>query len=225
MISIIAILAGLLLPVISKVTQNAYKVQAKTAETQIIAAIKSYQTDYGTYPVPPSLNSQTVETTDWTYTPSSGNAPLFNVLRALNTDSVYNTRKVVYFEGNDAKSASQPKAGFVPTSSAGGNIGNRGSGTTGAAVNVGDFLDPWGNEYCIRIDSGYTNAVYNPYVAGNETTQSADDTGTAITAQNQAQFLLLGVAVWSHGADGALGVYNGSASALPPTSDDVVSWQ
>ena len=52
-ISIIAVLAGLLLPVVSKVTENARKVSAKSTETQIVSAINSFQTDYGQYPVAP----------------------------------------------------------------------------------------------------------------------------------------------------------------------------
>ncbi len=50
-ISIIAVLAGLLLPVVSKVTENARKVSAKSTETQIVSAVNSFQTDYGQYPV------------------------------------------------------------------------------------------------------------------------------------------------------------------------------
>ncbi len=49
-ISIIAVLAGLLLPVVSKVTENARKVSAKSTETQIVSAVNSFQTDYGQYP-------------------------------------------------------------------------------------------------------------------------------------------------------------------------------
>ena len=219
-ITIIAVLAGLLLPVVSKVTQNSYKVQTKAAATQIVAAVKNYQTDYGTYPTPPSSNSTTIETTDWTYTTS--NAPLFYVLRALNTDAVYNTRKVVYFEGNDAKNANQPKSGFVPQTATV-PTGNRGSSGVANTVVAGDYVDAWGNQFCIRIDSGYTNAVYNPYVDAEATGSASNDT-VAISSSNQSSYLLTGVIVWTHGGDGALGTY-GTAASPTAIGDDVISWQ
>ena len=50
-ITIIAVLAGLLLPVTQKVLENSRKVSAKNTELQIIAAVNSYQTEYGQYPV------------------------------------------------------------------------------------------------------------------------------------------------------------------------------
>ena len=235
-ITIIAVLAGLLLPVASKVTQNSYKAQTKGAAVQIVTAVKNYQTDYGSYPNPPSVNGTapvngTPSDTTYPISTTVGNAALFNVLRAKNTDTTYNIRKVFYFEGNDAKSATQPKAGFVPYNSPGGAIGNKGTGTTNATVNIGDFLDSWGNEYYIRIDTGSTNAVINPYYAGDETTTS-DDTANyqplsaannGPNASGQTPCLLLGVIVWTHGSDGMIGT-NGTL-AVPPASDDVVSWQ
>ena len=48
-ITIIAILAGLLLPVVNSVLNNAHKTEAKSTEMQIVAAVKNYYTEYGQY--------------------------------------------------------------------------------------------------------------------------------------------------------------------------------
>jgi prepilin-type N-terminal cleavage/methylation domain-containing protein len=212
-ISIIAVLAGLLLPVVNKVLNNAKKTQAKAAETQIVSAITSYQTDYGAYPVPaPAAGGTPMDTT---YNDSQKNNTLFLVLRALNQDYAttgLNTRRTVYFEGPDAKSLTVPTGGFVPANAAAptGNLGDTSEGTP----QVGDFLDPWGGEYFIRIDSNYTNAVDNPYTTDEAATTS--DIGTETSTSTTV--LRHPVVVWSHGADGVLG----TTASL---GDDVDSWQ
>ena len=204
-ITIIAVLAGLLLPVVSKVTQNSYKVQTKTAEMQIVASVKSFQTDYGVYPVPANT------TTDYAYAPSTTNAPLFWVLRATetanNVATPLNTRSIVYFEGNDARSLGSPKSGFVPGTDTSAKGNSNGGGTS---LSPGDFVDSWGNRYGILMDSDYNNVVANPYT-GSYTVSNVNST-------DSTQVLRLGVVVWSVGSDGLLG------TATNP-GDDVISWQ
>ena len=145
-ITIIAVLAGLLLPVVSKVTTNAQKVQAKSTEMQIVAAIKSFQTDYGIYPVMPTYsNNGTSDTTYGASSPTS--SKLMDILRADGqgddaTGTTLNTRRVVYIEMPVAKNLSSPKNG----------IGQD-----------GQPYDPWGTPYIIVIDSNYDNAITNPY--------------------------------------------------------------
>ena len=145
-ITIIGILAGLLLPVVSKVTTNARKVEARSTELQIVTAIKNYQTEYGMYPVPPNTVNQ-----DVTYGESSPTtATLMDVLRAdgLSLDSAsggnLNPRGIVYFEMAPAKNLSKPKSGI---------------GSDGFPY------DPWGRTYFLTVDSNYDNSVVNPYTA------------------------------------------------------------
>lgn len=227
-ISIIAVLAGLLLPVISKVTDNAKKVSAKATETQIVAAVNNYQTEYGQYPVvaPNPAADTTYDGTGGTSSTGNSNGVLFNVLRALNnpgntgTDaySLLNSRHIVYFEGKNVKNTTVPRDGFIQA-----KAGASPNGVTGA-LSVGDLVDPWGNEYCVRIDSGYTNAVWNPYGEGNtspSTSKSDDGTETA----TETRVLRTGAIAWSYGVDGKLA--NGMAPSTPYTviGDDVASWQ
>ena len=143
-ISIIAVLAGILLPVAGSVMNNARKVQAKNTELQIVSAVKSFQTDYGVYPVMPSDNPGG---TDVTYGASNPLASgLMDVLRdnGQPNDLALNTRRVVYLEMPVAKNFAKPTNG----------IGQD-----------GQPYDPWGKSYEIIIDANYDNAISNPYTA------------------------------------------------------------
>ncbi len=241
-ITIIALLAGLLLPVIGAVTEKAKKTEAKATESQIIAAVKSYQTEYGQYPVDPQ--SPAVDATFDVNGPSLStglyghNYILMNVLRASNstvatgspttTYKALNSKQVVYFDSKDVKNIASARSGFIPTAAtmtaAASNKGN-------IVFSAGDLIDPWGNLYYVRIDSDYSTMVYNPY--------PASDTGTAINYGNgnsdggtvdpntKTTVLRTDVISWSPGKDGYMGQYpNGTGTAAAITyGDDVVSWQ
>ena len=213
-ISIIAILAGLLLPVVNKAMENARKTAAKSAVTQMVAAVNNYQTDYGQYPVVTGMTSY-VSGSDYTFGTDGHNYQLFLVLRALNANAtdgtaVLNTRRTVYFEGKNVRNASNPKDGFVQTV------------PTGGTFTVGDFVDPWGHAYLVRLDSNYSNAIQNPYKDGTHTSPTATD-GPSIA---ETDVLHLGAGAMSYGFDGVVGT-KGTAPISPYTAigDDVVSWQ
>ena len=210
-ITIIAVLAGLLLPVVSKVTENARKVEAKSAETQIISAVKSFQTYYGVYPAPAGMVNNATPTDLAFAPPNTSNAPLFYILRATESangvGTPANTRSVVYFEGNDAKNTSSPRSGFVQSTATTAK-GNPKAGSPG--LSPGDFVDPWGNRYGILTDTNYNNVVTNPYTG----TYTNDDP----TISDSTKDLRFGVVVWLPGNDG---VFSTTASPI----DDVISWQ
>ena len=217
-IVIISILAGLLLPVVSKVTNSAYKTSTKAAELQIVGAINSFQTDYGMYPVPTTSQATgTPGTSDLTFLPSVSNAPLFTVLRATEPTGTtqVNTRAVVYFQGQDAKSPTYPKNGFVPTTATSAKSNSNAGG--GTSLSPGDYVDSWGNRYGIVMDTDYNNVVANPY---SSTAAGADDA----TVTDGTKVLRFGVAVWTYGTDGKLG-NNGTLPTDGTYYDDVVSWQ
>lgn len=216
-ITIIAVLAGLLLPVTQKVLENARKTSAKSTETQIVGAVNSYQVEYGQFPVvlaggvPADISFGVGTTTD--------NVTLFNVLRALNsndaTTSALNSRHIVYFESKNAKNASSPRDGFVTTAPATGNPNNP------VTLKEGDLVDPWGNLYLVRVDSGYTNAVLNPYSGGGD-----DDSATQAADPTNKDVLRTPVISWSYGNDGLKGDKGRAVTVYSPTpGDDVDSWQ
>ena len=221
-IAIISILAGLLLPVVNKVTNNAYKTSTKAAERQIIGAINSFETDYGMYPVPTAAQANLAPNTDLAFPPTASNAPLFTVLRATEPagTTMVNTKAVVYFQGQDAKGTTYPKNGFVPSAAAlNGNTPKSNSNNTTSVLTLtsGDYVDSWGNRYGIVMDTNYNNVVANPYAAG----APGNDTATVTDSTLVLHF---GVAVWTYGTDG----YSGSKAAPVAAGnyyDDVVSWQ
>lgn len=200
-IAIIAVLIGLFFPAFSVVQKQARKAQAKNDLTQIVNAVNAFYTEYGKYPLP-GLPAGTPPDY-YTYGPGGNqatNEALFTELRGCTAITgscpavaALNTRQIVFISPPDVKNAASPRLG----------IGT----TTGAGGNRGQYFDPWGNNYVIRIDADYNNQVVNPYAAN----AGADP-------------LSIGVIALSLGADKSGGV--GSANKNAGTaSDDVISWQ
>ena len=190
-IAIIAILIGLLFPAFKAVQNQARQTQAKNDLTQIVNAVNAYYTEYGQYPL--------AITADTTYGPGgtpATNETLFRELRGCTgaTGScpgaaTSNARQIVFISPPDVKNSASPRSGI---------------GT--AAGNLGQYFDPWGNNYVVRIDGDYNNQVANPYSANAGATPN----------------LQIGVIAWSRGLDGAGGSGDKNAGAA---SDDVISWQ
>jgi prepilin-type N-terminal cleavage/methylation domain-containing protein len=184
-IMIIAILTTLAFPVFQGVQNHAKRTQAKNDLTQIVIAGNAYYTEYGRYPLTPATAADT------TYGATATNDQLFNELRSVN--ALQNPRRIVFLSPPDAKDANNPRAG----------IGS-------VAATAGQFFDPWGKPYLVRLDTDYDNQVANPY---------AQNAGSA-------PFLRSGVIAWSFGKDGL------SQSTTAPSDknagtnkDDVISWQ
>jgi prepilin-type N-terminal cleavage/methylation domain-containing protein len=175
-IVIISILIGLAFPVVSTMQNQFKKTQAKNDLTQIITAANAFYTEYGRYP--------TIETTDAsaTYGTGTSSGTLFNELRGKTAS--LNTRQIVFISPPEDSTQPSPK----------GKIGSD-----------GQFYDPWGSAYALRIDADYDNQVANPY--GGIGGAGADP-------------IRQGVIAWSLGKDLTLGK-NGKFTA----SDDVISWQ
>jgi hypothetical protein len=136
----------------------------------------------------------------YTYGPGgdqTNNQALFTELRGCTANAgscpgaaTLNTRQIVFISPPDVKNSASPRSGI---------------GT--ATANKGQYFDPWGSNYVIRIDADYNNQVANPY-----------------TANAGANPLQLGVIALSLGSDQLGGV--GSADKNASTaSDDVISWQ
>jgi prepilin-type N-terminal cleavage/methylation domain-containing protein len=137
-ISIIAILMGLLFPTVNAVKNQAKKVQAKNDVTQLVVAVKAYYTEYGKYPLPTGSNSQT----DFTYDSGNSNQNLMKILMGDDHWSL-NPRRIQFLEPSVAK----------------------GDGYYGVQLEndeIGEYLDPWVQlqnssnwQYRVRIDSDY----------------------------------------------------------------------
>jgi len=198
-IVIIATLMGLAFPAFQAVMNQARKTQAKNDLTQIVTAVNAFYTEYGKYPVTGT------GTSDLTFGPSGApttNETLMDPLRGTEATPTLNPRQVVFLSPAYVKDSTNPRSGVV--------------GTAGATF--GQFFDPWGTNFAIRIDADYSNDITNPYGANN-------GAGPATLRQ--------GVIAWSLGKNGALG---GGAAASGFTdesgtagvfsgSSDVISWQ
>ncbi|MHA3774327.1 type II secretion system protein [Verrucomicrobiota bacterium sgz303538] len=202
-IAIIAILMGLLFPAISAVKENARRVQAKNDATQILTAVKAYNTEYGRYPSveDPSKKKEKGAQEDSAVGDKDANMAmrnntLFNTLRALpeglNDKHKLNPRRVVFFEGKGVSNPAQPRAGFVER---------------GAEDIKGCFYDPWGKEYNVILDADYDNTIkvreYYTDVPDDESPKT-------------------GVVVFSLGKDNKLGTKNDKKLK---DADDIVSWK
>ncbi len=180
-LSIVLVLLGLLFPAYQGAQNQARKVQARNDVTQIVVAVTAYYTEYGKYPLSPSSPADT------TYGRTVTNDKILNELRSV--DATDNPRGIVFISPPYAKDAGDPRAGIST-----------------APGNAGQYFDPWGQPYRIRVDTNYDNQVSNPYPADN-------------SVPNIRQ----GAIAWSSGKDGKAPDNGGAQSAK--NSDDVISWQ
>ena len=219
--AIIAILVGLLFPVVNSVMNSSRKTQASADETRIMTAVEAYKTDYGRLP----LNSDQLggasvvggnTPKDTVYgNPGPGNTypsyMLFDILRAIpetsandpsgkqyNLNNQLNVRQVVYFQAPNVKNPNNPRNGFLLSS----------YNSKQYTIAPGSLVDPWGGEYIVWLDAnadGDLNYMVCQIYSGY--TQNQGPSGD--------------VQVASMGPDGTLGT-NGNGK--PAGSDDVLSW-
>ena len=226
-ISIIAVLAGLLLPVAGRVSENARRVSAKAAMMHIVTAVKSYQSDYGVYPVAVTTTAAGTAPTDTTYDDTTHNGTLFKVLRNMQVGdsdpavAAMNSRRTVYFEYKDVKNAAAPRDGFVPAPATGSTTPSVGANKI--TMKTGDLVDPWGNLYRVRIDTGYTDKVVDPFQV---TSSTADDTVKSDGTSDPADSYLVHTSViaWSIGQNST----QYDATKTTPTYDasgNVATWR
>jgi len=213
-IAIIAILMGLLLPALNAAKNAARKASAKSDLSQLVTAVKAFQTDYGLYPI------VTTGTTDIEYgsTGENHNYNVINVLRADNTYNVQggtgtgitiNTRQTIYLDVPLVKSTTSPKSGL----GTGTETGNPGAG--------GEWYDPWGSPYIVAIDgnnNGYVDSSSKMVLLGYKDVNYITTSGTSVPSPA----LQTGCIAGSFGADHLQGSA-GNDDYIG--SDDVLSWQ
>jgi type II secretory pathway pseudopilin PulG len=180
------------------VQNQAKQTQAKNDLTQIVNAVNAFYTDYGKYPL-------ATAGADVTFGPGgTANKQLLTELRACAgatgscpAAALLNPRQIVFISPPDVKDPANPRSGIALLATTINSI----------SVAIGDFVDPWGTPYNVRIDGNYNNQVAKPY--GNNNGAGPDP-------------LQQGVIAWSLGKDQTLGT---NGNNIYTNSDDVISWQ
>jgi prepilin-type N-terminal cleavage/methylation domain-containing protein len=251
-IAIIAILAAMLLPVLSRAKIAAQKRQAAVEISQIVGAIQQYDSVYGRFPVSPAAQSAAAVTNgDFTYggvfqtpsgtpvtvgTPVNGsiltNSEVVAILMDLtnysnggwtvNTNHQKNPQRTIFL---NAKMSGYDPAANDPQPPGGVDI-------------TGVYRDPWGSPYVISMDLNYDEQCQDAFYSLHNVSQTASGSQTGINGlfnPNSATpdtdtFLYHGkVMVWSAGPDRKIdpnpsSTPDGKANA-GVNKDNVLNWQ
>ena len=232
-ISIIAILAGLLLPVISKARTTAKIAQTKVEINSIANAISKYEADYSRYPASQKLRANAADG-DFTFgtfyfgigflknkqgqqLPSIVNGyPYENcnaeVMAALldrtnlvwNLNHALNPNKIGYLTPKEVNDT-KPTPGVGPD---------------------GVYRDPWGNPYIITVDLNGDGKCRDAFYKFGKVSLMQGDKGfnglyraSALPDDFQANKPIM---VWSFGPDGWA---DGQKPAnVAPNKDNILSW-
>lgn len=201
----LAVVMALLFPAGSP-PDAARRAQAATDAQSIVTAINSYVLEYGCFPgetdpwAPPEKLDRALGD------PAAGlahvpNRLIFDILRNINSpanpNNAYNQRQIIYLEARTASDPKNPKGGFLDDPSASADL-------------KGCWFDPWGQQYCVVMDTDRDGHL--------DLTRFYDDfTGAAAPKLKAGAFSL--------GKDGQIG-NKGDHHYRTGTdkSDDIVSW-
>jgi prepilin-type N-terminal cleavage/methylation domain-containing protein len=131
-ISIIAVLASLSVPVIGRALLSSKRSKAQTEVASLATAIRAYFNEYSRFP------HQSLGTAEYL----DGNSDLINVLRAIdgegNSQHGFNRKRIVFLEVSDA-SLSRNSDGEVEANP--------------------DMVDPWGQPYRVVVDINFSGSI------------------------------------------------------------------
>ena len=235
-ISIIAILAGLLLPVISKARTTAKVAQAKVEINSIANAISKYEADYSRYPASPKARGNAGDgdfTFGTVYTDQSGSpspltykqgAPLPKIANGYNYENcnaevmaALLDRTNLFWNLNHAMNPN--KIGYLTAK----EVSDRklpGIGPDGV------FRDPWSNPYIITLDLNGDGKCRDAFYRSDLVSQMQGDKGLngLFRASAQANVFEANkpIMVWSFGPDGKVN-FNAKANVLE-NKDNILSW-
>jgi prepilin-type N-terminal cleavage/methylation domain-containing protein len=137
-IAIIGILMALLFPAVTGAINAAKKAQAQNDSAQLAVAAQAFFTEYGKHALQWQWDDE-----DWTFDSGNPNKTLMEILTATGAQATNNPRMIVFLETKTAKKS--------------------GTNWVNGIAPDGNFYDPWGTPYYIRIDCNYNNQVRSPY--------------------------------------------------------------
>ncbi len=212
-IAIISILMALLFPAIASAREGARRAKAGTVVKDIVNACKNYANDYGKFPPVVAAKGGAGANTYVSFGDITAgkckvdNNQLFDILRAIpraggeNAANALNPRQQRYFEQPKATDIKNPRDGFV-------------DGSDFPAAKLGQLIDPWGNEYCVVLDTD-----------GDDIIDMGTDFYSDLTGDNSVRAPAAAFSMAKDGIRGGKGypgLFRKTSSTLPP--DDVVSW-
>jgi prepilin-type N-terminal cleavage/methylation domain-containing protein len=246
-ISIIAILAGLLLPVISKARTTAKVAQAKVEINSIANAISKYEADTSRYPASQNLRAAAGDG-DFTfgteymqstgshislkdknllpYEAASGNIPVRKVVNGYKLYENCNAevmaalldRTNLYWNVNHAMNPT--KIGYLTAKEVSDRKPSPGVGLDGV------FRDPWSNPYIITVDLNGDGKCRDAFYRSDAVSLMQADKGLngLFRSGSQANAFECNkpIMVWSFGPDGKVN-FNAKANTLE-NKDNILSW-
>jgi prepilin-type N-terminal cleavage/methylation domain-containing protein len=250
-IAIIAILAAMLLPVLSVAQQHAKKTQAHLECSNIANAIQQYESDYSRFPVSSAVQASGAE--DFTYggtfqTPNNGAYQI----GTTNNGQIYTNSDVIailldytnyqnnYDSGTwtaNTNHMKNPKRSIYLSNT---HPSNWDPGQGGLPQpGIGDDLvyrDPWGNPYVISMDLDEDNETFDafyetvPVGSSSDTAAASGLVGLNWQVENGVGGYAFhgNVMVWSAGQDGKIDPNIGGTGANAingANKDNVLSWQ
>ena len=230
-IAIIAILAALLLPVLSRVRLSAYKNEAKIQVNDIATAIQAYDSAYGRFPVSPYAQqlaaSFSAGGSDITYggyyTNASGltwpntTTPTASAYDATNSEVIAILMDYTNFPNpsygsstvNTNNEFNPQKTQFLNAKMSGWDPNQPGSPLPGVGNDL-VYRDPWGNPYLISMDLNYDGQCQDAFYGYSAVSQKQVGSQTGYNGlvnptgtPNSNNFRFHGtVMVWSMGPYG-----------------------
>ena len=235
-IAIIAILAAMLLPVLSRAKIAAQKRQAAVEISQIVGAIQQYDSVYGRFPV--TANDQALVTNDFTCGGTSYDVNGVNPLWTMGVTNNAEVMAILLDITNTAVTSANMNHQKNPQQTI--FLNAKMSGDTNSPGVGPDLVyrDPWSNPYIISMDLNYDEQCRDAYYCQRPVSQNPPGSLTSQIGFNGLfnpdlkgqtdNYLYHGkVMVWSAGPDRMID------TAIPPTTpanqgynkDNVLSWQ
>jgi prepilin-type N-terminal cleavage/methylation domain-containing protein len=241
-ISIIGILAGILLPALSKAKEKAKVAQARTEIKGIEGAINSYYQTYQRYPTSQLVRKGGVSNfnPDYTYgTWFVTGQPTLNfqpkgvklttsIPLQPGTVNTNNSEVVAILMDQDRSIPGTPKKGnpenrqgqvFLNAKGVGNNT-SPGVGTDGV------YRDPWGSPYIITLDLNYDSSSRDAFYRSDKLNLDPQNPSKPVTgfvkADRDSWETRVGVMVWSLGPDKAADPNQPANKGA--NKDNIVSW-
>jgi prepilin-type N-terminal cleavage/methylation domain-containing protein len=177
-ISIVGLLAGVMSVAIPRAMEAGKKAKVKGELTAIVAAVKAYKQEYGQWPVAKSqMDSVADEYNSW-YGPPTTESESKDLMRILSGDMTVQ---------KDGQTMNPKGVRFLE-----------------GAKTDGTFQDPWGNQYCVKMDTNDSGGLEYYGTSGNQ--ENIRVTVIAISlGKNKSQ--------------------EDPDQRVPTTCDDVFSWR